>query len=223
MSLKAIDEIKSRLSHSDPIIGKYHQYNNAAVLLPLVSVAQELYLLYQVRSHHIRQGGEISFPGGMREAQDGDDLANTALRETCEELGLCQEAVTLLGFFGTLVHASGMTIDAYVGFIDDQAYQTMTLSEEVSEVFLVPLAYFKKNNPKVVSASFEVKPTFYNKEGKIMTAKDLGLPQRYQGGWAERKRDIYFYQYEDHMIWGMTGEITYAFINHIEGFDARKS
>ncbi len=40
--------------------------------------------------------GQISFPGGSCESDDQDTVA-TALREACEEIGLCEQHITVLG------------------------------------------------------------------------------------------------------------------------------
>ena len=40
--------------------------------------------------------GQVSFPGGQQEPQD-ETLADTAVRETCEEVGICREHVHILG------------------------------------------------------------------------------------------------------------------------------
>ena len=39
-----------------------------------------------MRSEHISQPGEISFPGGR--VEDGETFQEAAIRETCEELNL---------------------------------------------------------------------------------------------------------------------------------------
>ncbi|XP_042737941.1 nucleoside diphosphate-linked moiety X motif 8 isoform X4 [Lagopus leucura] len=61
----------------------------AAVLVPLCSVRGRPALLYTLRCSRLRgpYGGDVSFPGGKREAADGG-AEGTALREAREELGL---------------------------------------------------------------------------------------------------------------------------------------
>ena len=57
----------------------------AAVLVPLFQRNKDDYLLFTERTAHLEHhAGEISFPGGGRDAKD-DDLTVTALRETEEE------------------------------------------------------------------------------------------------------------------------------------------
>jgi 8-oxo-dGTP pyrophosphatase MutT (NUDIX family) len=53
-------------------------------------------VLTRRRSDLRRHAGEISFPGGRSDAADSD-LAETALREAEEEIGLPREEVTILG------------------------------------------------------------------------------------------------------------------------------
>ena len=50
----------------------------SAVLVPLVEKDGVWHLLYEVRSSTIRQGGEVCFPGGHREA--GESIVDCALR-----------------------------------------------------------------------------------------------------------------------------------------------
>ena len=59
--------------------------------------------------------GQISLPGGAREPQD-QDFAQTALRETCEELGIPEEAVEVLGSLTPLyIPPSRFCVYPYVG------------------------------------------------------------------------------------------------------------
>ncbi|XP_020647899.3 mitochondrial coenzyme A diphosphatase NUDT8 isoform X4 [Pogona vitticeps] len=68
---------------------KEQEAASAAVLVSLCSVAGEPAILYTLRSSTLSglHKGDVSFPGGKREASDRDIIA-TALRETQEELGV---------------------------------------------------------------------------------------------------------------------------------------
>ncbi|KAJ7344212.1 hypothetical protein JRQ81_000162 [Phrynocephalus forsythii] len=68
---------------------KKQEAASAAVLVSLCSVAGEPAILYTLRSSTLSglHKGDVSFPGGKREASDRD-VITTALRETQEELGV---------------------------------------------------------------------------------------------------------------------------------------
>lgn len=69
----------------------------AAVLLPFYrDVAGALRLILIERTRHGRHGGQIALPGGKREATDST-LRTTAVRETCEELGLAPYDLEVVG------------------------------------------------------------------------------------------------------------------------------
>jgi 8-oxo-dGTP pyrophosphatase MutT (NUDIX family) len=69
----------------------------AAVLVALFATARDPHLvLTRRRSDLRRHAGEISFPGGRRDAED-TDLAETALREAEEEIGLPRSQASILG------------------------------------------------------------------------------------------------------------------------------
>jgi 8-oxo-dGTP pyrophosphatase MutT (NUDIX family) len=70
---------------------------DAAVLVALYELDGELHAVFTRRRDDLRRhAGEISFPGGRQDA-DEEDLRETALRETEEEIGLPREAVRLAG------------------------------------------------------------------------------------------------------------------------------
>ena len=67
-----------------------------AVLLALYEQNREPHILLIRRREDLRyHPGQISFPGGRQE--DGEDLLETALRETFEEVGLQRDALAVLG------------------------------------------------------------------------------------------------------------------------------
>jgi 8-oxo-dGTP pyrophosphatase MutT (NUDIX family) len=77
-----------------------------------------------------RHSGQISFPGGKYEAGDGS-LANTALREAQEEVGVDAEKIELLGALTDLyIPVSNFQANPYVGFTNE----TPTFIPQVSEV-----------------------------------------------------------------------------------------
>jgi len=69
----------------------------AAVLVPLFSDGKEYRLLLTKRSNDVLyHKGQISFPGGKPYKTDSS-LLETALRESCEEIGLDPKDVEIIG------------------------------------------------------------------------------------------------------------------------------
>jgi len=209
-------KLKKNLKHTDIIIGKEDKYLNAAVLIPLIEIKDEIHILYQVRSEHIRQGGEIGFPGGGKEDADEGDYERTAVRETSEELGIEEGKIEVIGHLGTLVAHLDVTIDVFVGVIKIHDLEVLNLNEEVASVFTVPLETLLNMKTEIHYVDMEVKPSFIVEEGDeviALTFKSLGLSDKYDRPWDKQKRKVYFYRYDHHIIWGMTGEITKAFLD----------
>jgi 8-oxo-dGTP pyrophosphatase MutT (NUDIX family) len=90
----------------------------AAVLVPIFRSSGVSHLvLTRRRSDLRRHAGEISFPGGRRDAADAD-LRTTALREAEEEIGLSRDQVELIGALpATSTFATGYEIYPFVGSI----------------------------------------------------------------------------------------------------------
>src|SRR5215469_368816 len=69
----------------------------ASVLLPLVTHPQPTVLFTQRTERLQDHAGQVSFPGGGREAGDRDPV-ETALRESEEEIGLPRGHVEVVGY-----------------------------------------------------------------------------------------------------------------------------
>ena len=92
----------------------------AAVLVPLYEDAQgELRVVLTKRRADLRRhAGEISFPGGRRDPDDGS-LSETALREAEEEIGLVRADVNLVGALDrTSTFVTNYAIHPFVGLLD---------------------------------------------------------------------------------------------------------
>ncbi|MDQ3966462.1 MAG: CoA pyrophosphatase, partial [Actinomycetota bacterium] len=69
----------------------------AAVLVPILLAPEETRIVYTLRKENLQDhAGQISFPGGAPEPQDGS-LLETALREAEEEINLRPDLVEVIG------------------------------------------------------------------------------------------------------------------------------
>jgi 8-oxo-dGTP pyrophosphatase MutT (NUDIX family) len=84
--------------------------------------------------HHRAQ---IAFPGGRRE--EGEDLLDTALRETTEEVGIPRETVEVLGDLAPFaIPPSGFVVHPFVGWTAERP-ECRPDPVEVAEILEVPL------------------------------------------------------------------------------------
>ena len=201
ITLEKITDILKTTKHPKQI------NNKAAVLIPIVKVDNQLHLLFQIRSHKLKwQPGDICFPGGKVEIEDINP-EQTAKRETCEELGLSINEITILGQLPKFIATLGMIIYPFVGKID--SIDDLKLNfDEVENIFTVPLEWFKNNQPLHATMQVGHKPDNdfpYNL-----------LPNRSKD-WQKRSEHlVYFYQYNNYIIWGLTAQIIIQFINTIQ-------
>lgn len=116
----------------------------AAVLVPVYVEQGELHAVFTRRREDLRRhAGEISFPGGRRDEDDGD-LMQTALREADEEVGLSPRAVEIAGALQpTPTIATGYAIYPFVGMIEPGAEWALS-AREVAEVLELSLTQVQK-------------------------------------------------------------------------------
>jgi 8-oxo-dGTP pyrophosphatase MutT (NUDIX family) len=117
---------------------------HAAVLVPLVQREDlgdgGLHVLLTRRTDHLRDhAGQISFPGGRTEPDDGGPAA-TALREAQEEVGLPHAHVDVIGHMPVYTTVTGFVVTPVVGLVQ-APYPVALDSFEVAEAFEVPLAF----------------------------------------------------------------------------------
>ncbi|XP_011338346.1 nucleoside diphosphate-linked moiety X motif 8 [Ooceraea biroi] len=122
---------------------KIENYNEsiqeAAVLVPLCIYKGELGLLYTQRSIKLTSnGGQVSFPGGMRDKCDAN-LEETALRETWEELKIPKEKIDVWTTAMLILKndVNVMPVLAYIGEVEPE--QLEINPDEVEEAFVVTL------------------------------------------------------------------------------------
>jgi 8-oxo-dGTP pyrophosphatase MutT (NUDIX family) len=213
-----LENITLALTNSSEVLGK-DKYLNSAVIIPLIEIENKFHILFEKRSNHIRQGGEVSFPGGEFDSKKDQTLRQTALRETTEELGIPTDRVKIIGKLGTLVAPMGLTVDPFVGYLQIKELTDLVIDKnEVEKVFSVPVEYFLKKKPNEYTVKLEVHPSYLDEEGKeveLLPVQKLGLPERYSKPWKNGFHRILVYNSSAEVIWGITAEIIYEFCRMI--------
>lgn len=140
-------------------VDRYYQdassAKKAGVLALLTPINEEWNVVFMKRTIHPndKHSGQISFPGGGFEKEDGTFLA-CALRETQEEIGISSEKVKVLGNLTKLyVYASNYLVFPYVGYLEEQEKFEIEV-EEVDRIITAPLSYFSDSIIK--KTSFEI-------------------------------------------------------------------
>ena len=119
--------------------------------------------------------GQVSFPGGRQDPQD-KNLTETALRETCEEIGICNERLSILGQLPRFyIPASHHDVCALIASYDGLPLFTPN-ADEVAEVFSFALEDL-------------LRPQFKTVEQRLIGGVKVRVP---------------YYDVEDHKVWGAT-------------------
>ena len=156
-----------------------------AAVLALLIEEPEPALLFTERSATLsRHPGEVSFPGGLAEPQD-DRLETTALRETHEEIGIAPALPEVLGALPAIhTFVSGVLVTPFVAVI--RALPALHESRaEIARVLTVPTATL---------AELEEQRDLHREGGRV-----------WRGWW---------YETADATIWGATGFMLHAFLEH---------
>ena len=165
----------------------------AAVLIPLIA-RPEPTLLFTLRTEHLsRHSGQISFPGGRREAGDLSAV-ETALRETQEETGLDPALISIAGFLPRYLTGTGFDIAPVVGVVRPD-FALAPDVREVADIFEIKLSFFlDPANAREVSRDM------------------MGRPRR-----------VHVFEPEGRYIWGITAALLFDFAGRLNAAHAKET
>lgn len=212
MNQNSISELK-HLVPDRPGILLYKELLHTAILIPLWNRNGKWQFIFEKRAAHIRQGGEVCFPGGFCEKNKDPNPLQTALRETEEELGLSRDQIEVLGQTDTLVASRMMSVESFLAVIHIGSLDDMhPAPSEVAEVFALPVEYFITHPPQRFPVKSIISSTMTDHDGNTINtfpAADLGIPEKYHRDWSGGMYEILVYPSEYGPVWGLTARFVY--------------
>ncbi|SNB47669.1 CoA pyrophosphatase [Geobacter sp. DSM 9736] len=155
----------------------------AAVLLPLFVRNNALHILFTKRTEQLNHhGGEISFPGGVCQAEDEAPL-ETALRETWEEVGIPAGEVEVLGCLDDVYSIHNYLVTPFIGLFSGKI-RLAPNDAEIARIIEIPICHL-------------LRPEIFRVEDRP---------------WRGRPHPVYFYQFQGDEIWGLTASILRQFL-----------
>ncbi len=200
-----INDILKRLETRTPkILDNYRLY---AVNILLEDIDGEYNIVLEKRASTLRmQPDEISLPGGRIE--ESETALEAALRETEEELLIDSNNLSVIGELDTLVTVFNLIIRPFVTLNNSKQIETFN-EDEVNCLIKVPISFFMNSEPTVHESRT------YIKVNTDFPFKSIGTGENYK--FRQGTYPIYFYEYNDVIIWGITAKIIKNFIDIIKG------
>lgn len=166
--------------------GMAGQPRQGGVLVALYDLDGQTHLILTRRRDDLNDhAGQISFPGGRREA--GETLQITAVREAKEEIGLDPAALSVLGRLTCLyIPPTDYEVHPFVAWHDGQPLFRRQ-ADEVAQILEVPLSFL------------------------LDPANRFEEPWDYRGMTVQ----VPFYQVESHKVWGATAMMLSEFLQRL--------
>ena len=162
------------------------EYMPAAVMVLVYKKDSEYCVLLNKRSELVEHHkGEMSFPGGAKDPEDGVFI-NTALRETEEEMGIKIQDIMILGQLDDVITRSNFVVKVFVGTID-YPYEFNPSDIEIAEVVEIPIT-------------------------ELLAVKNQYVETRWDG---VESIDSISYGYDRYFIYGATATILSQFLDVI--------
>lgn len=179
---------------------------HASVVVPLIKIDGKYNFIFEVRSRKLRhQPGEIAFPGGKIEP--GERAREAAVREFCEELMCLEDKLEVISEIDTYLSPTRALIHCFLAIVDEDIEMNIS-NDEVESVFCVPVEYFLETEPEAYTNTVKVMPD------DEFPYDRMRIPEEYK--WGSPTYPVYFYEYENKLIWGITANIARNFVKKLD-------
>ncbi len=168
--------------------GPVNNLRKAAVMIPLFLNSDEWHVLFTRRTNKVQDHkGQVSFPGGGLEPNDNTP-EDAAIREACEEIGLCMGDVHILGRLADYETITRFMVSPVIARIP-WPFELRIEEREVSRVFTIPLGWLaERKNWHEIPMLF---PT------------------------GRRENVIIYKKFDGELLWGVTAMIMVNFLQCI--------
>ena len=201
-----INDLNNIFSDYTPYINGWQKCKRASVTIPIVMINDTPYILFEVRSKNLStQPSEVCFPGGKMD--EGESSLNTAIRETCEELGVTPNDFKVISALDLFVSPFNIIIHPFLIHLYNIDSININTSE-VEKTFLVPLDYLINKEPELYINKVNITPSDRFPYDIIPSKRDYTF--------STGSYEVLFYTYKDYVIWGMTAKILFNFLSIIK-------
>lgn len=161
-------------------------YPEAGILLPVTNSARNPEIVFTLRSSNLStHRGQVAFPGGKRDKGDRS-LAETALRESHEEIGLEPSRVEIIAPLSQVMSRHGILVTPYVGLIPEGTALSANPGE-IDSIFQVPIEFFLRDERERTDTISFMNHTYH----------------------------VPCYRWERYPIWGLSAVVLVDFLNAV--------
>lgn len=186
-----VEQVRARFAELGPALRSPREGNvdrASAVLAAVYEEHGDTWIILTRRSAALRvHSGEVSFPGGGQDP--GEDLRDTATRESCEEVGLDGDLIEIIG---ELDHLSTIT----------------------SNSFIVPFVAVLSAPPLLRASPAEVEAVLTVSLAGLLDPATF-REERWDLFGAERA--MWFFELEGDTVWGATAAMLRQFLGFVTG------
>lgn len=188
-----INDIKNILKDKNPRDLANSEFLPAAVNIVFFEVEKGLSMIFTRRSGNVgTHKKQISFPGGKMDSSD-HSLWDTAVRETCEEIGLCREKFELIGRLNDHLTISSFRVRPFVSYYHSDYPIQYIIEKDESDYILEISLDSLLDSSKWSMIDFNI-----NSQRTI----------------------IPHFWYLNNLIWGVTGFILFDFLQTLGGLSS---
>ncbi len=179
--MKNLNELEITLSRRKAktrLLRRFMTRSSVATVLREHGGELQVLLIKRAQNEGDRWSGHIAFPGG-REQQEDNNIRQTAIRETSEEIGL------------------GLSVDDYIGRMSD----VMTMAHGTRKPMVVSPYAFKLQGDPSFTINHEVDQVIWLPVS-FLADRSNRETMRWEKSGMSLKLPCYFYG--EHRIWGLT-------------------